>query len=165
MCPDSTFSIRPVREEDEAGIVTLLNPIIQAGRYTVMETPFTAQEQLNFIRSFPELGVYLAAICNRSRRVLGIQDVMPVPASAGARVGEISTFVALDSQRQGIGWALCRATFRAVGELNYHTLRATVRADNPLAQAFYTSQGFRPVGSLQGGPVERVVMERSLDQD
>ena len=99
------FSIRPVREEDSGSIIDLLNPIIEAGKYTIMDEPFSIEDQLDFIRGFPERGVYNAAVSDDTRRVIGIQDVQPISTGVTAlrHVGEISTFVSLALTREGIG--------------------------------------------------------------
>ncbi len=163
------ISIRREKETDADAIVTLLNPIIQAGIYTAMTEPFTAADQLDFIRNFPERGIYHIAL-NADLKPLGIQDVMPISNSAVFKhVGEISTFVALNSQRQGVGQSLCQATFETAKELGYLKLRATVRGDNPHALAFYQSQGFELIGVahqhafLHGRFVDEVLLEKFLE--
>jgi L-amino acid N-acyltransferase YncA len=94
---------------------------------------------------------------------------MPISTSKVFRhVGEISTFVALDSQRQGVGQSLCQATFKAVKAQGFLKLRATVRGDNPRAVSFYQSQGFEFVGTaknhafLKGKYVDEVLLEKLL---
>ena len=160
--------IRPVREEDAASIVGLLDPIIEAGIFTAMDEPFSVADQLDFIRGFPQHGIYHIAL-DDEQKVLGIQDVMPISTSnVFKHVGEISTFVALNSQRQGIGQSLCQATFKATKAQGYLKLRATVRADNPYAFAFYQSQGFEQIGIakkhayLRGEYVDEILLEKFL---
>ncbi len=144
-------AIRRAGQQDAAGIVALLNPIIQAGTYTVMDEPVTVVEQVAFIRTFPQRGVYHVAVAGHKQNVVGIQDVMPFdPGSRVFRhVGVISTFVALTTRRQGIGAALSQATFQVARALGFDKLWATIRADNPGAVAFYLDQGFRIVGTAQ----------------
>ena len=163
------ITIRRVQETDAAAIVTLLNPIIQAGIYTAMAETFSAADQLDFIRNFPERGMYHIAVDDVAH-VLGIQDVMPISTSDVFRhVGEISTFVALDAQRQGIGQRLSAATFNAAKEWGYLKLRATVRADNPHALSFYLSQGFEVIGTakkharLHDKYIDEIMLEKFLE--
>jgi len=47
------YSIRKVTEEDASAIVALLNPIIAAGKYTVMDEELSVDDQNDFIRNFP----------------------------------------------------------------------------------------------------------------
>jgi L-amino acid N-acyltransferase YncA len=165
------FSIRRVREEDAGSIVELLNPIIQAGKYTIMDEPVSVDDQIGFIRGFPERGVYHAAVRNDSQEVLGIQDVQPISTEVNAlrHVGEISTFVRLDSLRNGIGRSLSDATFQAAREKGFLKIRATIRADNPQAISFYKSQGFEVIGTAQKHAfvgevyIDEILMERFID--
>ena len=163
------FSIRMVREQDAESIIELLNPIIQAGKYTVMDEPFTVDDQIGFIRGFPKCGVYHAAVCNDSHKVVGIQDVAPLSESSVFKhVGDISTFVALGSHRQGIGARLCQATFQAAQAKGFLKISATVRADNPPAIAFYQGQGFQIIGTahqhafIQGKYIDEILLERFI---
>jgi L-amino acid N-acyltransferase YncA len=164
------ITIRRVTENDAPAIVELLNPIIQAGTYSVMDETFTVEDQIDFIRSFPEGGVYHLAIDNGGGGVLGIQDVVPVSPGSQVfgHVGEISTFVALVAQGQGIGRLLSQATFQAARALGFRKLMATIRADNPGALAFYRRQGFEKIGVarehayLGGRYVDEVLMEKFL---
>jgi len=162
--------IRPVKETDAAAIVALLNPIVEAEIYTAMTETFSAADQLDFIRNFPQRGIYHIALDGDHQNALGIQDVMPISTSNIFRhVGEISTFVALDAHRHGVGQSLCRATFKAAKELGYLKLRATVRGDNLNALAFYQSHGFELLGVakkhawLYDKYVDEVLLEKFLE--
>ncbi len=48
------FSIRMVREKDAESIIELLNPIIQEGKYTIMDEQLSVDDQIDFIRGFPK---------------------------------------------------------------------------------------------------------------
>ena len=166
------FSARPVRQQDAAPIVGLLNPLIQAGTYTVMDEPVSVDEQIDFIRTFPERGVFNVAVCETSGRLLGLQDVVPLSpgSSTFEHVGVISTFVALGSHGRGVGRSLSEATSRVATRLGFVKIGATIRADNAGAVAFYLSQGFRIVGTAQrhalvrGRYVDEVLAEKFIDQ-
>jgi len=163
------FSIRKVVETDAAAIIALLNPIIQAGIYSVMDEPFAVDDQIQFMHSFPSRGIYHIAV-NNNQKAVGIQDVIPISSSIVFKhVGEISTFVALDSQRQGVGRHLSEATFKAAREQGFLKLRATVRADNLLAFSFYQSQGFEVIGIakkhafLHDKYIDEILLEKFLE--
>ena len=167
---DVECCIRPAREEDAHAIVELLNPLIRAGTYTIMDEPLSVIDQVDFIRGFPGRGVYNVAVCNDSHEILGIQDVQPISARTHAleHVGEVSTFVSLAFHRNRIGSRLSRATFSEARQRGFLKLRATIRADNPQAMAFYQSQGFKVVGTAMnafvgGRYIDEVVAERVLD--
>jgi L-amino acid N-acyltransferase YncA len=166
------FSIRTAREDDAESIVELLNPIIRAGTYTIMAEQLSVDDQIDYIGGFPERGVYNVAVCDDSRRVLGIQDVRPASTEEALKhVGEISTFVALALRRNGIGRGLSRATFEAAKGRGFRKLMATIRADNPHAVSFYRRQGFTVIGMarshalVRGTYVDEILTERWLDSD
>jgi L-amino acid N-acyltransferase YncA len=165
------FFIRPAREEDAGSMVELLNPIIRAGTYTIMDEPLSVDDQIAFMRGFPERGVFNVAVCNDSQNVLGLQDVQPLSTAVNAfkHVGEIATFVSLGLHRNGIGRSLSQATFEGAKEQGFLKIRATVRADNPQAVSFYHSQGFKVIGTaknhalVRGKYIDEILMERFID--
>ena len=164
------FSIRVVREEDAKSIVDLLNPIIGEGKYTVMDGPLAVDEQIDFIRGFPNQGVFYVAAGDDDQRILGLQSVEPWSTSAKAfkHVGDISTFVALDAQGQGIGRSLSQVTFEGARKRGFQKIMATVRADNPQAVSFYRSQGFQVIGTahkhafVRGQYIDEIFMEKFI---
>jgi L-amino acid N-acyltransferase YncA len=165
------FSIRAATEADAEAMVALLNPIIKAGIYTAMATPLSVEGQQAFLRSFPEQGVFLVAVCHATGKVIGMQDVMPITPDSPvfAHVGAIGTFVSLTAHRAGIGRSLTAATCQAARQKGYRKLMATIRADNPQAVAFYRSQGFRVIGVaemhafLGGVYLDEVLAEKHLE--
>jgi L-amino acid N-acyltransferase YncA len=44
--------IREVRVDDAAAIIRILNPIIEAGVYTIMDTPLTVEFEREYIEKF-----------------------------------------------------------------------------------------------------------------
>ena len=159
------FSIRLATEADAEAIVSLLDPIIQSAKYTVMASVSIA-EQIAFIRNFPKRGVFLLSISHQ-QKILGIQDVMPISSSPVFKhVGAISTFVSLDAHRKGIGRNLCKTTFQKARENGFQKLTATIRADNLQAIAFYKSQGFTIIGTaqkhalIQGKYIDEILAEK-----
>ena len=162
--------IRPAEPTDAAPLAALLNRIIDAGGYTIMPGPVAPEDQRAFIRSFPSNGVFLVAIDTQTGSLVGAQDVMPLSAETPAirHVGEISTFVELTLRGKGVGRRMCEATFEAARLEGFRKLRATIRADNPGAIAFYQSVGFETIGTakahawVEGRYVDEVIAERSL---
>lgn len=165
-----SFIIRRVRKEDAESIVGLLNPIIESGTYTIIDEPCTIEDQGAFIRGLPGRSIYNIAVCPDTGRALGIQDVVPASSETRAyhHVGEISTFVALDMHRRGIGKSLIEATLRDALSQGFLKIMATIRADNPSAISFYRGQGFRMIGTamkhayVSGEYIDEVLMERFL---
>lgn len=153
-------------------MIAVLNPIIEAGAYTIMDEPVTAVAQAEYIRTFPERGVFHVATYDDTGEVMGMLDVVPhLPGlPAFEHVGAISTFVALGWQRLGVGTALMDTTIEAARSLGYRKLLALIRADNPVALAFYEKQGFTRIGTarqharVRGEYVDEVFAERVIGQ-
>lgn len=161
------YSIRTAQETDALAMVNLLIPIIEAG-HTIMPSA-SLEEQLDFLRTFPERGIFHVAVNDDTQEILGMQDILPMSDEAAFRhVGEISSFVAVAAQGHGIGRSLSQASFEAAKAKGYEKLTATIRGDNPRAIAFYLSQGFRLVGTFQNHAlvnrkyIDEVVTEKFL---
>lgn len=160
--------IRPARIDDAAAILAVLNPVIEARRHTVLDTPFTLEEERAFIEAFPARGVFHVA--EEDGHLVGFQTVEPFATYTRAfdHVGVIGTFVRLDRRRQGVGRALFDATFAAVRELAYEKLFTFIRADNPAARAAYGAQGFREIGvasrhaKIDGAYIDEIMVEHWL---
>jgi L-amino acid N-acyltransferase YncA len=162
--------IRDARPDDAEGIVAVLNPIIDAGAYTVLEGPLTADAEREFMRSCPPRGVFLVAIDRADGAVVGFQNTQPLATYTHAfdHVGEIGTYVDLSRRRQGIAKQLFQATIeRALGR-GYEKLFAFVRADNPVSLQTYVHFGFEVVGTarrhakLHGRYVDETIIEKLL---
>lgn len=164
------LSIRAVRPGDAAGVARILNAAIEAGAYTVLDTPFSVEAERQFIAGFPERGVFHVAERRPDGLVVGFENVEPFATYTAAfdHVGIIGTFVDLAHRREGIGRRLAEATFAAARAKGYEKLFTYVRADNPAALAFYRGLGFRIVGTaerqarLGGRYVDEVIIERLL---
>jgi L-amino acid N-acyltransferase YncA len=162
--------VREAQIDDAEAIINLLNPIIQAGVYTVLTTPFSIEAEQAFILNFPKQGIFHVAVCRDEQKVVGCQNVEPFATytSAFAHVGVIGTFVDLSSRRQGVGKSLFKATFEVARDKGYEKLFSFVRADNAAALATYLSQGFYSIGTAQrhakinGIYIDEIMIERFL---
>ena len=160
--------IRPANVEDATAIIDILNPIIATGLYTAFDTPFSVQEEQDFIRSLPARGVFLVAQQPQGGRLLGFQTLTPFAdyTQAFDHVGIMGTFVDMDYHRQGIAAQLFRATYQAARPLGYKKIFAFVRADNQAGLAAYSVQGFRIIGAaerhavINGSYIDEVIIEK-----
>jgi L-amino acid N-acyltransferase YncA len=143
--------IREAQPDDAEMLVAILNPAIESGRYTVLDRPFTAAEEREFIRRFPERGILHVAEGRQNGRLVGFQTLEPFATYTHAfdHVGVVATCVDLELRRRGIGKQLFAATFEAARRKGYEKIFTYVRADNPAALAAYLKQGFRIVGTAQ----------------
>lgn len=165
-----TISIRDARPDDAAGIVAFWNPIIEEGKYTIFDEPFTAEAERAYIESLGERDIFLVAEDESIGRIAGFQSMSPFPAigSAMAHVGTCGTFVDPDFRRQGVARKLFAALFEQAKEKGYEKIFTYVRGDNEVALAVYQSQGFRVVGQaekqakINGQYIDEIIIEKLL---
>ena len=162
--------MRRVRPDDAAEIVRILNPIIEAGTYTVLDTPYTIEAERTFIESFPARGLFHVAEDASGNGLLGFEDVAPFADYTHAfdHVGVIGTFVDLELRRRGIASRLFHASFDASRLAGYEKLFTFIRADNAAALATYRRFGFETIGTarrharMKHGYVDEVMVEAFL---
>lgn len=89
------IQIRPVRVGDAEGIVNVLNPLVETGESTALDTVFTAEQERIFIRDFPVQGLFQVAEQTDGGVIVGFQNVEPFATytAAFAHVGVIGTYV------------------------------------------------------------------------
>ena len=162
--------VREVRLADAAAVVQILNPIIETGRYTILDTPVTTEAERLYISQLPERGIFHIAETPDGDRIVGFQTMEPFAGYTRAcdHVGVVATFVDLACRRQGIGTRLFVATFAAARQKGYEKVFTYVRADNPAALAAYTKCGFQIIGTaakharIGGRYVDEVLIEKFL---
>jgi L-amino acid N-acyltransferase YncA len=164
------LDIRTVQQEDSEGIVRILNPIIESGKYTVLDKTFTAEEERAFIAAFPERGVFLVAEGRQDGRIVGLQSLEPFATYTRAfdHVAVLGTFVDLSFWRHGIGAALSEVSFEAARRKGFEKIFTYVRVDNPGSLAFHEKLGYRVVGTARGQArlgstyIDEIVIEKFL---
>ena len=162
--------IRQVTPDDASGVAAILNSIIAARVYSVLDSPVSVEEEREFIRRFPTRGVFHVAEDTTAGRIVGFQNAEPVAAYTHAfdHVASIGTYVSLDRRRQGIATRLFEATFTRAVEKGYQKLFTFVRADNQVALATYLRQGFRIIGRaekqarIDGRYIDEILIEKWL---
>ena len=161
--------IREAQPDDAEQVVAILNPIIEAGVYTVFDTLFTVQQERGYIESLPERGIFLVAEAV-GHRIVGFQSLEPFASYTRAfdHVGVLGTYVSPDHRRRGIARSLFQASFKMARQKGYEKIFTFVRADNPAALATYQNQGFSVVGTarkhakLAGTVPPQLEMENSV---
>jgi len=110
-----------VRSDDAEAIVGILNPIIESGAYSALDTPFTVEDEGEFIRNFPRRGVFHVAEDSQDHRAVGFQNLEPYATYTHAfdHVGVIATYVDLGCRRRGVGGRLSEATFESARGKGY----------------------------------------------
>ena len=164
------MNIRSVLVKDAEDISRLLNPIIEEGKYTVLDKTFTTEEEREFILGFPERGIFNVALLDDNSKVVGFQNVEPFASYTKAfdHVGIIGTFIDDLYRGQGIAKQLFSATIESAKLKGYKKLFAYVRADNKRALSVYLKQGFEKIGvaknhaHINGVYIDEVLIEKWL---
>jgi len=164
------LSVRDVEPGDAEALLEILNPIIETRMYTALDTPFSIEEERDFIANFPRRGIWKVAVRRADRKLVAFQILEPFATYTKAfdHVGTLGTFVELGLRRQGIAKRLFEATFAAARRAGYEKLFTFVRADNPAALQTYLGQGFLIVGTakdhakIDGRYIDEILIERSL---
>jgi L-amino acid N-acyltransferase YncA len=162
--------VREAQPDDAEAIVSILNPIIEAGTYTVLEGPLTAEFEREYIANFPPRGVFHVADGRQDGKIVGLQSIEPFATYTHAfdHVAVMGTYVSLAHWRQGIGRRLSELTFEAARRKGFEKIFTYVRADNPGSLTFHIALGFRVVGTARNqarvgsGLVDEVIIEKFL---
>ncbi|PKH06195.1 GNAT family N-acetyltransferase [Moritella sp. Urea-trap-13] len=162
--------IRDVQKADAQGIMDILNPIIEGGLYTILDSTFSLEEEEQFIQDFPDRGVFNVAVNSAESTIVGFQNVEPFATYTHAfdHVGIIGTYVDGSYRRQGIASSLFNSTFELARSKGYEKLFAYVRDDNKNALETYLKHGFEIIGiakkhaKICGKYVDEVLIEKWL---
>jgi len=128
-----------------------LNPIIKVGKYTVLNTPLSVEDERNFIANFPERGVFHVAERPDDGAVVGFQSIEPFATYTHAfdHVGVIGTFVSLPLRRQGIGTHLAQSTFEVAEKKGFEKIFTYILASNKESLTFHIKLGFSIIGTAK----------------
>ncbi len=162
--------IREVRPDDAEAVISILNPIIESAMYSALDTKYTVEAEVEFIRNFPPRGVFHIAEDPREHKAVGFQTLEPFAdyTQAFDHVGVIATFTDLGWRRRGIGRRLSEVTFESGRGKGYEKIFTFVRADNPEALQFYLKLGFHVIGTAQkhtrigGNYMDEIIIEKFL---
>ncbi|MGL4608193.1 MAG: GNAT family N-acetyltransferase [Trueperaceae bacterium] len=170
--------VREAAPKDAQGILNVLNPIIETKKCSVMVKAFTLEEEISFIKNFPERGIFHVALnednINKDNvhedKIVGFQVVEPFSTLTAAfdHVGIIGTYINLMLRGQGIAKKLFEATFAKAKAKGFEKITAYVRADNPIALKTYEAHGFTRIGvakrqaNIDGNYVDEVFIETFL---
>jgi L-amino acid N-acyltransferase YncA len=164
------YSIRRAEPGDAAAIAGILNPIIEEGTHSALDTVVTVEQERRFIENFPQRGLLLVAVVRPEQEIVGFQSMEPFATYTHAfdHVGVLGTYVKAGCRRQGVARALFTAMFEMARGLGYEKIFTFVRVDNPAALAAYVRAGFSVVGmarkhvKVNGEYVDEVLVEKFL---
>jgi L-amino acid N-acyltransferase YncA len=164
------IAVRDVEPADAAGLVRVLNPIIEARCFTVLDTPVSVETEFDYVIDFPERGVWKVAVREPDQVIVGFQVLEPYASYTRAfdHVGTLGTYVDLGLRRQGIARRLFAATFDSARQKSYEKIFTFVRSDNPIALQTYLGQGFVVIGNakrqvrIDGHYIDEILIEKWL---
>lgn len=165
-------SVREATPGDAAGVAAVLNGAILGGSPTLLDTPFSVEDERAYIESLPARSfIHIAETPDAG--VVGFQTVIPwsdFATTAHDHVATMGTYVDAAHRRRGVGAALARASFAAALALGYEKIFTDLRADNQASLAYHLSIGFAVVGAARrqartaGGDVDVLFIERFLKE-
>ncbi|HEU0168517.1 MAG TPA: N-acetyltransferase [Chloroflexota bacterium] len=165
------LDIRKATEDDAAGIRRVWEDVTAQAIYSAVEEPWSVDEERAYLRALsPREAVHVAL--DPGGQIVGFQhlDLWSSSLRSMSHVGQLGTFVLASRRREGIGQRLFAATRAFALAGGYEKLVIQVRASNDVAQRFYVSLGFTPVGRLgrqvliQGTYDDEVLMELFLSE-
>jgi L-amino acid N-acyltransferase YncA len=161
--------IRPVTLRDTRAVIDVLNPIIEEGKYTILDKPYTLEEEIQFIKTFPETGIFNVA--DEEGVIQGFHVIERIYAPythAFNHVGQVGTFIGKEHQRRGVGRRLILESEKFAIEKGYRKLFAFIRADNLRSLEFHEALGFEEIGrakehvQIRGEYIDEIFMEKLL---
>jgi L-amino acid N-acyltransferase YncA len=144
-------SIRKATPDDAAGVAAVLNGAILGGSPTLLDTPFSVEDERAYIEALPARGfIHVAETVEDG--IVGFQTVVPwseFVTTAHDHVATMGTYVDAAQRRRGVGEALARASFAAALDLGYEKIFTDLRADNLASLAYHLSLGFTVAGAAR----------------
>jgi L-amino acid N-acyltransferase YncA len=166
----SGLRIRLASADDAPGIARVLNRIIEGGRHSLLDTPFSEAEERAYIESLPGRA-FIHAAETAEGEIVGFQTVEPWSTFVTREfdhVATIGTYVGEEYRRRGVGAALAAASFAAARGAGYEKILTDLRADNLGSLCYHLSLGFSVVGTarrharLHGRDIDVVFIEAFL---
>jgi L-amino acid N-acyltransferase YncA len=166
----ATVSLRRATPDDAAGVAAVLNAVIEGGRHSLLDTPFSVADERAFIAGLSARA--FIHVAEAGAVIVGFQTVEPWNAFVTHEfdhVATMGTWVDAAWRRRGVGRRLAGQSFAAARRLGYTKVFTDVRADNVDSLAFHLSLGFTIVGTargqarLRGRDIDVVFIERVLD--
>ena len=117
----AAVSIRRAGPDDAAGVAAVLNGVIPGGSPTLLDTPFSVEEERAYIESLPARS-FLHVAEAPGAGIVGFQTVIPwntFVTTEFDHVATMGTYVDAAHRRQGVGAALARSSFAAALALGY----------------------------------------------
>ena len=161
------IKVRKGSLHDAEGIAAVINSVIAEGKLTILDKPFTVQEEEEFLASLNNREAFFVAEVDG--KIVGVQVISFYSKMyANNHVATIGTWILKDYRNRGIGKLLIKETFPFARENGFVKILIYVMAHNERALRFYEGLGFRKIGTakkqvkLGDGYYDEVYMERFL---
>ncbi len=142
------ITIRPATTGDAEGVARVLNAVIEGGRHSLLDTPFSVEAERAFIASLPARSAMHVAEAGGT--IVGFQVVEPWSSFVTHEfdhVATMGTYVDEAWRRRGVGTQLAAASFPAAQAMGYEKIYTDLRADNAESLAYHVSLGFTLAGA------------------
>ncbi len=138
--------IRKATVNDAGQVADVMNAVIAEGKYTLLDRPFSEEEERAFILSLSDRSaVYVAEIDGET---VGVQSIglFTDYADSVRHVATMGTWLRRDFRGRGIGRLLAEESFKFARSVGYMKIVIQVLADNESALLFYRTLGFQDIG-------------------
>ena len=165
-----SWVIRLATPMDATGVAHILNQVITDGRHSLLDTPFSDEEERAYIQNLAPRG-FIHVAESPAGEIAALQTIEPYAGFAtGAfeHVATMGTWVREAHRRRGLGRRLCAAGFALARRQGFTKVFTDIRADNLESVAFHRALGFNIVGTaprlarLGGSYVDVVFVERDV---
>ena len=146
--PDGAV-IRPVTLDDAEAVCAILNAAIVDGRHSLLDTPFSVDDERRYIADFPSSGIFMVAeLPQGGRRRLSVARALRLVRHARLRPradgGDLRARV-VPATRASAGRSP-RAASTPRDERAARQVLTEIRIDNDASLRFYLGLGFAVVG-------------------
>jgi L-amino acid N-acyltransferase YncA len=143
------LTIRRATPADAAGIAGVINEAILGGSPSLLDAPFSEEDERAFILGLPPRAfIHVAELTGEG--IVGAQTIA-LAADFTTReldhVATMGTWVAARFRRQGVGRRLADASLAVAREAAFEKIFTDIRADNLVSLGFHLDLGFRVVGT------------------
>ncbi len=138
--------IRQATLDDAGQIADVMNSVIDEGKFTIFNRPFSEQEERDFISSLgSRSALYVADI---DGKIAGVQsiDLFSNFADSVCHVATMGTWLRLNYRGRGIGRLMAEESFSFARSHGYRKVVIQVLAHNERALRFYRNLGFLDIG-------------------
>lgn len=166
MAPTSV-AVRDATPDDASDLARIYNHYIATSTVTFDTEPKTPEERAEWIASHGPAHPVLVGVIDGA--VVGFGALSPwANRPAWGRTVEVSSYVAEERRRQGVGAALMDALVDRATEAGHHALIGQIVSENEPSISLARRMGFEQVGTLRevgnkfGRWLDVVYMERIL---